>query len=283
MANEVTIQLPHHELYEALTNCTNHGSPVLNRVLELEECLSLKQKEAKWSWSSPIASEYGSIWLPFVHWASVLGKFVVLQWLKLKGVDMLVKCSRVNGITNSTALHSVIWFVDHEVLPKLSYTGVKRAENFGKVMDIIVGESPDILLETENPSGDTILHLCCRKMEHDQKINPEFLKVIFEKLENYKVSYKFDTQSFLCKQNSDRETFLHLLCMSDSQSCAFAIKETWSKYTKLWHRLCTIKNFLGKTPYDIAAQNSALDSLDIFKTSNDVSCQEKSHQIIVTK
>lgn len=269
-SGEVTVELPHHEIYEALVNCTNHLSATVNRLQEFEECVLLKQKEAKWTWDSPIASEYGTLWLPVVHWASLLEKFVLLQWLKSKGADLSVRCSRGGQNTNLTALHSALWFSDHEELPKGKYTGVRRAEQFGKVMDVIVEDNPFILLETEEPSGDTMLHVCCRKIESDEKLIPEFLKVIFEKLDNYKVLHKFDTSSLLCKQNRKGETFLHLLLKTKSRSVVFALNETVSRCGTLWHRLCAIKDNSGKTPCDIAAKNSALDSLDSFKAMVDL-------------
>ena len=266
MTRDVRVQLPYHELYEALMKCTNHpGSGSSNGLQELGECVDMKLRSTEWTWASPIASEYGTLWLPLVHWACLLGKFVALQWFKSNEVDLSVRCSRGDESTNLTALHSAIWFAKHDELPRFKKTGVKRAEVFGRVMDVVVEASPTILLETEEPSGDTILHVCSRIVPYDEKVAPECLKVIFQKLQSYKVSYSLDIDAFLCQKNKDGETFLHLLVKVGSRGTIFAIKETRSQCAEQWHRLCAAKDLSGKTPWDIAAENKTLAFLDVFK------------------
>ena len=149
------------------------------------------------------------LWLSLEHWACLHEKYVALQWLKTNENKLNSKCIPQDQTKNCTALHSAIRFVDRV---KTKKKNLKRAEHFGKVLDALIEHDPTILFKKDTEeNGDILLHVCARLIASDDQTAPDYLKVIYERIQ--KLHPLEEIEPLLKTKNKDGDTSIQLLVL----------------------------------------------------------------------
>ena len=176
----------------------------------------------------------GGLWLPLEHWACLHEKYVALQWLKTNENKLNSKCIPQDQTKNCTALHSAIRFVDRV---KTKHTNIKRAEHFGKVLDALIEHDPTILFKKDTEeNGDILLHVCARLIASDDQTAPDYLKVVYERIQ--KLHPLEEIEPLLKTKNKDGDTSIQLLVLMKNAGTLLAMKQTKENFRHVFGERC---------------------------------------------
>ena len=243
----------HHALILSLLKCTNGMYPP---ETGFTRCLD-KYKKAKWFLRSPVPEKSEKLQFPLVHWACMLGKYKVLEYLVTeRGFDLSVR----GGKNQQGALHSLITHVSSCLHPKTSHENA--ANTFGGVFDVFLKYKTEAIHERDLNSKDTIFHVCAGRCSSDA-IASFYLRVMLDKIKECDKISDDKRRDILTAVNTKGDTFLHLLVV-DEKSVATLLYVV-ENFAEICDHMSKTKNNVGKTPRQIAVERQSIAILKALK------------------
>ena len=229
--------------------CTNQAEI---EKTEFKKALD-KFAKTKWLRGDCVPDKNDKIRFPLIHWACILGKYKVLEYLvSQKGFELTVK----TGKNQEGPLFSMAQNFSRGVDPKSS---IKYIESMlGHILEVFLKYMPEALCEKETNSDDSVLHCCAKRCCSDTH-SRAFLKVLLLKI---KESDKFSAEKeedFLSAVNKKGDTFLHLM-VADEKSTE-TLNYLFGNFASASEKLSKTKNNQGKTPRQIAVEKRSLEML----------------------
>ncbi|XP_014663833.1 PREDICTED: uncharacterized protein LOC106806419 [Priapulus caudatus] len=191
----------HNQMLISLVNCQNDNP---SDILELEKHINIHEKSASgWERNNDIQDMQQSYRFPLLHWAAVLGKLIVVEWLLKHGCR---PCSQTR-VTRHTALHRSIQMLGQGIP---SFRSKINKENILHLIELL----PDCLI-VKNAEGNLPIHDTAVIIEENNQKGP-IMKAIMQKMmdEASKLGPAAITR-MLNTQNIKGETALHILCRND--------------------------------------------------------------------
>lgn len=233
----------------SLIKCTNN---VETAKTEFKKALD-KFAKTKWLCGDCIPDKNDKILFPLIHWACILGKYKVLEYLvSEKGFQLTVK----RGENQEGPLFSMAQHFSFVVNPKSSNEYTESM--IGHVIDVFLKYMPEALCEKEIGNDDSILHCCAKRCSSDP-CSRAFLKVLLLKI---KESDKFSIEkedNFLSTVNKKGDTFLHLMVVDEKST--ETLNYLFGNFVSASEKLSKTKNNQGKTPRQIAVENRSFEML----------------------
>lgn len=233
----------------SMMKCTNNAE---TEKTEFKKALD-KFAKTKWLRGDCVPDKNDKIRFPLIHWACMLGKYKVLEYLvSEKGFELTVKA----GKNQEGPLFSMAQNFSRGVDPKSS---IKYIESMlGQVLDVFLKYMPEALCEKETNNDDSILHCSAKRCSSDIH-SRALLKVLLLKI---KESVKFSPEkeeNFLLAVNKKGDTFLHLM-VADEKSTE-TLSYLFGNFASASEKLSKTKNNQGKTPRQIAVEKRSLEML----------------------
>lgn len=239
----------HHELIMSLMKCANNAE---TEKTEFKKALD-KFAKTKWLRRDCVPDKNVEIRFPLIHWACILGKYKVLEYLvSEKDFELTVK----TGKNQEGPLFSMVQNFSRGVDPKSSFRYIESM--LGQVLEVFLKYMPEALCEKETNNDDSILHCCARRCSSDT-CSRALLKVLLLKI---KESDKFTAEkeeNFLLAVNKKGDTFLHLM-VADEKS-AETLNYLVRNFVSASEKLSKTKNNQGKTPRQIAVEERSFEML----------------------
>jgi len=237
-----TIPDVRHELIILLIKCSN-----TNKVdnIDFEKCLD-KYAAAKWFRTGCVPARRGKFRFPLVHWACILGKYKILEFLvNEKGLDLSVKVRK----NKEGPLYSMVRHLSSGLNARSSNEYLRNI--FGNVLDVFLRYTPEVLCEKDAKSQDTILHFLARRCNMDpcSRLYLKILLVQINESENIPLEKKDEILSAVNKKGN---TFLHLVVSDDSS--ANTVTYFCENFGTIAQRMSKSWNNLHKTPRQIAVE-----------------------------
>ena len=233
----------------SLIKCTNN---VETAKTEFKKALD-KFAKTKWLCGDCIPDKNDKILFPLIHWACILGKYKVLEYLvSEKGFQLTGK----RGENQEGPLFSMAQHFSFVVNPKSSNEYTESM--IGHVIDIFLKYMPEALCEKEIGNDDSILHCCAKRCSSDP-CSRAFLKILLLKI---KESDKFSIEkedNFLSTVNKKGDTFLHLMVVDEKST--ETLNYLFGNFVSASEKLSKTKNNQGKTPRQIAVENRSFEML----------------------
>ncbi len=215
----------HHEMLLSLVLSKRNDPKTFDKF---KDCVR-KELAAGWNRNSDIPDKAKYFRFPLVHWAAVYGKLYALQWLLDQDFDV-----EVTNTQGETALHRLIACQAHEraVDPRIGrgrrYSLGNIIQVFTKVLDILTGKCPQLLLRYDYVERNTPLALCLKLLLENIDTCPRLaqyhqalFKVLCERLVNLvkqgKLSEEFIHNGFLLKDSSGN-TIWHIAASCCSET-----------------------------------------------------------------
>lgn len=212
-----------------------------------------KFAKTKWLYGDCVPDKNDKILFPLIHWACILGKYKVLEYLVSKrGFQLTVK----RGENQEGPLFSMAQHFSFGVNPKSSNEDIQSM--LGYIIDIFLKYVPEALCEKEISNDDSILHCCAKRCSSDP-CSRAFLKILLLKI---KESDKFSIEKediFLSTVNKKGDTFLHLMVVDEKST--ETLNYLFGNFVSASEKLSKTKNNQGKTPRQIAVENRSFEML----------------------
>lgn len=246
----------------SLVECSNHTSNRTSRITvfldELDRYLQPFERFRDVRVNSNIPDPLLEFQFPLVHWASVLGKYRVLENLAhRKEVNFAVKAER----TGETALHRTLLYLDESCSSaELRFSSKRITEMFSEVLNVLTNRKAVVLTLT-NKEDDTPFHTlakaivdCTGKLDRLNCFEGYFSTMLakLRELEKRSKLQPGSAEKVLTKQNLNQETFLHILVCREGVAHRMIKKVVKELDSSILHSLKTKVNREGKTPSDIA-------------------------------
>ena len=233
----------------SLVKCTNHAE---SERMEFKKALD-KFAKTKWLRGDCVPDKNDKNRFPLIHWACILGKYKVLEYLvSEKGFELTTK----TGKNQEGPLFSMAQYFSKGVNPKSSTEYIESM--LGHILDVFLNYMPEALCEKETSNDDSILH-CCAKHCSSDPCSRALLKVLLSKI---KESDKFSAEkeeNFLSAVNKKGDTFLHLM-VADEKSVE-TLNYLFGNFASASEKLSKTKNNQGKTPRQIAVEKRCFEML----------------------
>ena len=208
----------HSRVLQVLHKCNNSPHNTCNNIPHFMQVLDeYLHKEGRSAAHRPIPDTVKEFRHPVVHWASVLGKYQLLNYLaKRKDFNLSVS----NPLSdNETAIHRTLLFLEEALTRADPAVSMERIfTHFSKVVDVFAREAP-VVFGKQNVDGDTPFHLVAKAIMEVGQIRQlqcyaRFFKIMLQKVtciaENSRLQFE-KVKEMMCKTNSEGETFLHIL------------------------------------------------------------------------
>ncbi|XP_068747513.1 uncharacterized protein [Montipora capricornis] len=232
-----------HRLIISLIKCSNTSR---TENIDFEKCLE-KYAAAKWFHSGKVPVKKGKFKFPLVHWACVLGKYLILEYLVTeKGFDLSVKVGR----HKEGPLHSMVRHLRTGLNAQIPADYILR-NAFCNILDVFLRYMPEAFSEKDVKTHDTILHFLARRCNMDP-CSRIYLKILLAKIKESSELSAQTKDEVLSAANKKGNTFLHLL-VSD-ESSARTVTYLCDNFGSTAQRISKTWNNLHKTPRQIAVE-----------------------------
>lgn len=231
-----------HKLIISLIKCSN-----THRIenIDFEKCLD-KYSASKWFHTGCVPTRKAKFNFPLVHWACILGKYKVLEYLITeKGFDLSVKVGR----NKEGPLYSMVRHLSSGFNARSSTDYVRNI--FGNIVDVFLRYTPEVLCEKDAKSHDTILHFLARRCNMDP-CSRLYLKILLAMIKESDNISSEKKDEILSAVNKKGNTFLHLV-VSD-ESSANTVTYFCENFGVIAQRMSKTWNKLHKTPRQIAVE-----------------------------
>ncbi|XP_028399920.1 AF4/FMR2 family member 4-like [Dendronephthya gigantea] len=229
----------HHKILVAVINCVdNQGYNKFTKTIT-------KFLRKGWNLNEIIDDPDPEFRYPLLHWATVLGNILVLEWCIEKGLDL----NKRWGQRSETALHRLM---------VCGYSALRENCNnllktFKKVVKLL-----KVLLSAKDDNKDLPLHVAAKILVERPLLNDsrfestytQMLKILIQ------VTCELDAELLNCR-NRDGNTALHLVAQHDKGAEIFKLlMESGAD--------CDLPNSDGLKPIDVAREKDATDIISLF-------------------
>lgn len=209
--NPDTCHKEHHPLIVHLVNIGDNDERSLDKFKSV-----LKDSRYSVAPEQPIPDPFREYRYPVLHWASVLGKVAVIEYLIRNGYEPTVK-SLEKG---ETALHRVVLCLHHSLQFGRQQTVIKMFKNLTELL------APALFVKDDN--GNTPLHACAILFNQVSAkslagLYKKALEIMIEKVKDME-DKGFSKSDGLNMGNREMKTVLHILTSGPPEDCLFLIR-----------------------------------------------------------
>ena len=265
----------HHDILLAMVTSKRNDQKSFGKF---KDCVR-RELASGWNRNGNIPDEAEFFRFPLVHWTAVYGKLSALQWIIEEGFDV-----EVTNTQGETALHRLVECQAHEraVDPRAGrgrrYSLGSIIQVFSKVLNIITGKSPQLLLRYDYVDRNTPSALCLKLLLENIDTSSRLVlyheavfKVLCDRLvtlvKQEKLSQEFVRNGFSLK-DSKGNTIWHLGASCRSKSVTTSLNQVLRVVERLD---LSISNVNYETPILVALKSSNQEFaslLEAYKFSN---------------